>query len=65
MLPAADQRVESHTCEAIDRQIARQAGERIAHYSTKSPQEISERIRELDHERGVRGATLHPRWHSR
>ncbi|WP_417748792.1 hypothetical protein [Rosistilla oblonga] len=50
MLPATNQRVESHTCEAINREIAEQTQSRIAHYSTKSSREISERLRELDHE---------------
>ncbi|MCM2373632.1 hypothetical protein [Aporhodopirellula aestuarii] len=50
MLPATNRRAENHTSEEINREIARQTQQRIAYYTTKSPQEISERIRELDYE---------------
>ncbi len=50
MLPATNQRVETHTSEAINREIAKQTRERIVHFSTKSPEQISARIEELDHE---------------
>ncbi|TWU02542.1 hypothetical protein [Stieleria varia] len=50
MIPATNQRVELHTCDATNRQIAEQTRERIAFYSTRSPQEVSDRLLELDHE---------------
>ncbi|QDV67986.1 hypothetical protein Poly24_16920 [Rosistilla carotiformis] len=50
MLPATNRRVASHTCDAVNRQIAQQTRERIAHFSKRSHQEISQRLDELDHE---------------
>lgn len=50
MLPATNRRVECHTSEEVNREIANQTRDRIAYYSTKSPQEISARIQELDYE---------------
>ncbi len=50
MLPATNQRVAMHTSEAINQQIARRTRERIAEYASKTSQEISDRIDQLDHE---------------
>ncbi len=50
MLPATNQRVAQHTAESINREIALQIRDRVEYYSTRSPQEISSRIHELDHE---------------
>ncbi|EMI17272.1 hypothetical protein RMSM_05805 [Rhodopirellula maiorica SM1] len=50
MLPATNQRVAEHTNDEINEQIAAQTRERIAHYSTCSPHEVTERLRELDQE---------------
>jgi hypothetical protein len=50
MLPRTNHRVEEHTSEAINRAIAEETRERIRHYANASPQEISQRIIELDYE---------------
>lgn len=50
MLPATNHRVESHTSEEINERIAEETRRRIAGLSTRPPEEIAERLRELDQE---------------
>lgn len=50
MLPATNRRVAANTCEAINARIARDTRERIAYFANRSPQEMTRRIEELDHE---------------
>lgn len=56
MLPATNQRVAQHTCDATNQAIADETRERIRHYASQPPQEISRRIEELDHEWDVERA---------
>lgn len=56
MLPATNQRVAQHTSEEINTRIAKETRERITHYSTSSPHQISQRIEQLDHEWDVERA---------
>lgn len=56
MLPATNQRVGEHTCEAVNQRIADETRQRIAQYATRSPQEVTRRIEELDHEWDVERA---------
>lgn len=50
MLPATNKRVESHTCAAINQQIAQRTRDRIRYFSTKSAEEVTRRLDELDRE---------------
>jgi hypothetical protein len=50
MLPRTNHRVEDHTSEAINQAIAAETRQRVRHFANRSPQEISQRITELDHE---------------
>ncbi|EMI57164.1 hypothetical protein [Rhodopirellula sallentina] len=56
MLPATNQRVENHTADSINREIAEQTRRRIQYYASRSTDEISHRINELDHEWDVERA---------
>jgi hypothetical protein len=49
MLPATDERVNAHTAEAINRRIREQTRRSIAYFA-QHPEEIGERLDELDHE---------------
>ncbi len=56
MLPATNQRVHNHTCEATNQAIADETRQRIRYYATQSPHEISRRIEALDYEWDVERA---------
>jgi hypothetical protein len=56
MLPRTNHRVEEHTSEAINRAIAEETRQRIRHFANSSPQEVSQRLGELDHEWDVERA---------
>ncbi len=49
MLPATTERVSAHTADAVNRQIRREAEERIGYFATH-PADIPTRLRELDRE---------------
>jgi len=78
MLPATTERVRVHTTDAINRQIRREAEERVAYFAAH-PTEIEARLHELDREWDIErtletnastlaftgvvlGATLNKRW---
>jgi len=45
-----------HTCEAVNQRIADDTRQRISHFSTRSPHQITQRIEELDREWDVERA---------
>jgi hypothetical protein len=49
MLPATTKRVSAHTADPINRQIRREAAERVAYFASH-PTEIPARLRDLDRE---------------
>lgn len=50
MLPRTNHRVEEHTSEAINQAIVEATRQRIRQYANSSPDAISQRLSELDHE---------------
>jgi len=50
MIAATSQRVPMHTCDDVNRQIYESTQQRIAQYKNFSPEEIDQRLEELDQE---------------
>lgn len=50
MLPATNRRVAQNTCEHINREIAQETQLRIARYISASPEQIDQRLQELNEE---------------